>query len=400
MAVDPNILAIFGPPPKGLDLGHNVILLYNVVTCVVLGVAVAVVGLRFYVRNMKSANIEMDDWAVLLSLFCSGATVAMTILAGAHGSGAHVWSINLPTLVNVFKVSLLPSLYFPFAKDHNPQIVYAEPFVYALAVTSVKISILLLYRRLFPLGIHNNRVYTLMFWTAAFLTSVYPFILWITMAFACRPVSHFWNQYLGAPGKCIDVKLFFLVLGIMNMVNDIIILTVPIPRIWTLKMNNKTKVSVICVMLLGSFVCVASIARIFYLWGFFQNLDATWWMGPSFAWSSLEPSVAVISACLPTLAPLFRINRIGSTSRGTPSGGNELSKSGSKHFQLFSVNRTKGTGFQSEDDEVELTYDVGRGGASEPSAWVGKGDSSAEQGIVVQTQVSVTHHNRKAPSNS
>jgi hypothetical protein len=68
MAVDANIVAIFGPPPEGLDLGHNVILLYNVVTCVVLGVAVAVVGLRFYVRNMKSANIEMDDWAVLLSL--------------------------------------------------------------------------------------------------------------------------------------------------------------------------------------------------------------------------------------------------------------------------------------------------------------------------------------------
>jgi hypothetical protein len=123
-------------------------------------------------------------------------------------------------------------------------------------------------------------------------------------------------------------------------------------------------------------------------------------MGPSFAWSSLEPSVAVISACLPTLAPLFRINRIGSTSRGTPSGGNELSKSGSKHFQLFSVNRTKGTGFQSEDDEVELTYDVGRGGTSEPSAWGGKSDSSAEQGIVVQTQVSVTHHDRKTPSTS
>lgn len=146
-------------------------------------------------------------------------------------------------------------------------------------------------------------------------------------------------------------------------------------------------------------MCVASIARIYYLWGFFQNVDATWWMGPSFAWSSLEPSVAVISACLPTLAPLFRINRIGSTSRGTPSGGNELSKSGSKHFQLFSVNRAKGTGFQSDDDEVELTYDVGRGGTSEPSAWGGK-SANAEQGIVVQTQVSVTHHDKKTPSTS
>lgn len=91
-----------------------------------------------------------------------------------------------------------------------------------------------------------------MFWIATFLTTVYPFILWITMPFACKPVSHFWNQYLGAKGKCIEVKLFFLVLGIMNMMNDIIILTVPIPRIWTLHMNNKTKISIICIMLLGS----------------------------------------------------------------------------------------------------------------------------------------------------
>jgi hypothetical protein len=130
--------------------------------------------------------------------------------------------------------------------------VYAEPFVYALAVTSVKISILLLYRRLFPLGINKSRAYTIMFYIASFLTTVYPFILWITMAFACKPVSFFWTQYLGTEGTCIEVKLFFLVLGIMNMMNDIIILSVPIPRIWTLQMNNKTKVSVICIMLLGS----------------------------------------------------------------------------------------------------------------------------------------------------
>lgn len=96
MAVDPKIVAIFGPPPKGLDLEKNVITTYNVVVCVVLGIAVTVVALRFYVRNMKSANIEMDDWAVLVSLvsafteivgffadvmqICASATVAMTIL--------------------------------------------------------------------------------------------------------------------------------------------------------------------------------------------------------------------------------------------------------------------------------------------------------------------------------
>ncbi|KAF4424714.1 hypothetical protein F53441_14224 [Fusarium austroafricanum] len=394
MAVNPNIVAIFGPPPKGLDLENHVITKYNVVVCVVLGIATTVVGLRFYVRHMKSAQIEVDDWAVLVSLFCAAAAVAMTILA-------RFWSSCLIYQANHAHRSIQgmnPPKCLNETNPHYSQFVYAEPFVYAFAVTSVKISILLLYRRLFPLGIEKNRLYTMMYWTASFLTAVYPFILWITMAFACRPVSHFWNQYKGSKGTCIEVKMFFLVLGIVNMLNDITILTVPISRIWALHMNNKTKVSIICIMLLGSFVCVASISRIYYLWGFSQNLDVTSWMGPSFAWSSLEPSVVVISACLPTLAPLFHIKCINS-SRGTPSGPTDLSKSGSKHFQLFSVNRTKGNEFGS-DDEVELTYDVGRGGTSDASVWKNQGSSSAEQGIVVQTQVSITHANRRARTDS
>lgn len=68
MELDPNIVALFGPPPEDLDLNHDQITLYNAVTCVVLGIAFLMVALRFYVRNMKSAKLEMDDWAVLVSL--------------------------------------------------------------------------------------------------------------------------------------------------------------------------------------------------------------------------------------------------------------------------------------------------------------------------------------------
>ncbi|KAF4413910.1 hypothetical protein CFRS1_v008429 [Colletotrichum fructicola] len=93
------------------------------------------------------------------------------------------------------------------------------------------------------------------------------------------------------------------------MFNDIVILLVSVPRIWGLHMNKRTKTSIIGIMLLGGFVCVASVVRIYYLNGLFQNIDVTWWMGPSFAWSSLERSVAIISACLPTFAPLFRMGR-------------------------------------------------------------------------------------------
>mgnify|MGYP006919977732 FL=1 len=47
--------------------------------------------------------------------------------------------------------------------------------------------------------------------------------------------------------------------------------------------------------------------RIRYLSEFMSATDVTWMMGPVFIWSTIEPSVAVVCACLPHLAPLARL---------------------------------------------------------------------------------------------
>jgi hypothetical protein len=135
-----------------------------------------------------------------------------------------------------------------------PKLVYAEPFVYALAVTSTKISILLLYRRLFHTnsGADTDRIFTTMFWIATFMTISYPIILWVTMAAACKPIHYYWDQYIGGKGTCINVTLFYLILGIVNMTNDILVLVVPISKIMKLNLNAKKKASVLGIMLLGS----------------------------------------------------------------------------------------------------------------------------------------------------
>lgn len=38
-----------------------------------------------------------------------------------------------------------------------------------------------------------------------------------------------------------------------------------------------------------------------------KAIDVTWLMGPVFIWSTIEPSVAIVCACLPHLAPLARL---------------------------------------------------------------------------------------------
>lgn len=62
-----------------------------------------------------------------------------------------------------------------------------------------------------------------------FLAMAYPVIVWVMMASACKPMSFFWKQFTGVPGSCIDVNSFSLALGIINMVEDVIILAITIP---------------------------------------------------------------------------------------------------------------------------------------------------------------------------
>ncbi|KAK7408028.1 hypothetical protein QQX98_009801 [Neonectria punicea] len=380
MAVDPAILAIFGPAPDGLDLKEQLVTAYNIVVCVTLGIATAFVALRFWVRQFKGSKLWYDDWAIVFAIICTSSTVATTILAGSHGAGEHVWSTNISRFITLIKL------------------VYAEPYVYALAVTSTKVSILLLYHRLFRAKVDSNRIFSIMYWSAVSLTTVYPLILWITMACACRPVSYYWTQYLGAEGSCIDTHLFFLLLGIVNMLNDIVILLVPIPRILQLHLKKRVKASICGIMLLGSFVCVASIVRIYYLNGLFKNIDAAWWMGPSFAWSSIEPSVAIISACLPTLAPLFRMGRNKSTSNPYYVSDRTGQSGTGNHHSRNVAGRFNAGHSRIEDDEVELTYKVQGGDSSSSRGPDSQGSSEYDRNITVKTQVSVITQGRGDPS--
>ncbi|ROV98635.1 hypothetical protein VSDG_04342 [Cytospora chrysosperma] len=331
MAIDAGILAIFGEPPAGMDLTAETLTSSNAACATFFVLATLSVALRFWVR-LRNDTLGRDDWTMAAGLVTSSALLATTILAGEQGAGMHVWATTLPRLMTLLKI------------------VYAEPFVYALAVTTTKISILLLYRRLFHAGQScTNRIYAVAYWAAVGLTSCYPVIMFITMAAACRPVSFYWEQYLGrTDGVCIDVTLFYLVFGIVNMVIDVVILVSPIPRIISLQLNKRRKFSVIV------------------------------------AWSSIEPSVAIISACLPTFAPLFRMG--GNTRRGAGSGYDDYRTPGAgSQYGTHRATATRGVALKDED-EMELTRG-GRGRERHSSSNLSSSHGVNSGGIVVDTEV-------------
>ncbi|PYH28536.1 uncharacterized protein BO87DRAFT_402153 [Aspergillus neoniger CBS 115656] len=263
---DKGQLAIFGQPPAHIDLAESQVRRDNAAVIVLLLLSIIAVGLRFIARLAVRNPFRLDDWLILASLAFVAATAGLSLAGGAFDAGKHVWAESLADVSTIFKILL------------------TYTFMYAAGCSAYKLSILFFYRRIFVV-VHQPLSLRISVLIGFVLALSYPVIVWVAMGNCCQPLSYFWNQFQGASGTCIDTDTFFLATGIINM----------------LQMNRRKKIAVYLILALGSFVCVASAVRIYVLYRFTHAHDITWMMGPLFICSSIEPSVAIVCACLPHL---------------------------------------------------------------------------------------------------
>jgi hypothetical protein len=126
--------------------------------------------------------------------------------------------------------------------------IYIIIFISAVGMT--KMSILLLYRRLFSMA---DRWFRLCLYTGAFILVVMPFIVVIVMTNCCRPISSYWDVFDREEGdNPVNNGMFTLAMITTNTVVDFYILFLPIPQILKLQLTNQKKLGVVGLMLLGS----------------------------------------------------------------------------------------------------------------------------------------------------
>lgn len=126
------------------------------------------------------------------------------------------------------------------------QITFAYVYIYAWSVTVIKLSIIFYYYRIFGM--------TWASWFAVFLTCTYWLINHIVLPLYCKPLHYYWTQWSDIDGgHCpVNEANFYLGIGIMNMIGDIVILIIPIPVVWKLQMRRPQKIGVVLIFLLGS----------------------------------------------------------------------------------------------------------------------------------------------------
>ncbi|KAH8756854.1 hypothetical protein BGZ57DRAFT_772220, partial [Hyaloscypha finlandica] len=231
--------------------------------------------LRCFSRWSITRQLWWDDWMAVLA----GVRSPLQQLAKL-GLGRHVW--------NVRPVDSTPLLkYF-----------YAAQILYSLAQVLAKLSILLLYLRIFP-----RPKFRLATYIAIAVLIIDGIVYMLVPAFECLPVRSVWDR--SVPGKCLNLPAIIYTGASTGIIMDFVIICLPISELKTLNLTLRKKITLGLMFSVGSFACITSIIRLKYLAAFGSSFDVTWDNTDVVMWSFIELATAEICACLPTIRPLL-----------------------------------------------------------------------------------------------
>ncbi|KAJ5827699.1 hypothetical protein N7447_004462 [Penicillium robsamsonii] len=273
-----NMTSVFGPPPEGINLDENRNAEDTAAVVTVCALAIFTISFRLFVRlYMQGVKLEADDWLIGITAIPLVALLASCILGGTYGFGLHIWCVTVSNMI-----------------------LFAYLIVYLVELLLIKFSILMFYRRIFGMN--------WMIWATLLICYGWCIGSMIAALCACDPISYFWTEITDPTSGSYRYNFYYYYIGnaAANVMTDILILLVPMPIVWNLQMRTMQKIGVCAVLLLGGFVCIASGIRIHYLTYLDGNIDITWALGSVSVWSTVEPCVGIICACLPVLQPFVR----------------------------------------------------------------------------------------------
>ncbi|KAK3374546.1 hypothetical protein B0H63DRAFT_418684 [Podospora didyma] len=276
-----------------------------IINCIITFLAVTAVGLRVLTRYQSGAKLWWDDYLILLAV---PQGIGMLVIQGMYTN----MGVGFP--LEETMENLVPIL----------KMLVAYELIFCTAISTIKLSVMLFYLRVFV----NQGLRLATKLAMGFV------VLWSTGNFLqvfllCRPFAASYNPAI--KGKCGNQVASFIAIGAFNIVTDILILALPIPTVWALKMATAAKIGLTAVFALGLIVCVISVVRIVTL----TNLDMTHltetMIWPDF-WSAMEINLAILCVSMPMLGTLF--------ARCTPS-----SRRGASKLEGPSGSGTSGSGF-------------------------------------------------------
>lgn len=248
---------------------------------VCMALALIATAMRFASRRMNRASLIASDYLSIIGLLCAcvvssiiilGMSTSSTLLlpneeyeegqleTSAHSLRSDKWTLSNTLCLSEAHLGL--GLHVNRVSMPNIREILLTTFVgeifYSIGFTFIKLSILALYRHLFPTRF--IRVSSVVLGTFVLMWGI---SLVLVTIFSCEPIHGFWD--LTTPSKCVNSKWFFIGNSIPNIIADITLLLLPMRDIWKLQLHLRSKIAVSLIFVLGSFVIIASGLRIKFM---------------------------------------------------------------------------------------------------------------------------------------
>ncbi|OTB08993.1 hypothetical protein M426DRAFT_130333 [Hypoxylon sp. CI-4A] len=249
--------------------------------------AVLSVALRFYSRHYTKTGFGWDDWLILLGLLCIIVTDVLVLWSnGVDPNGAENASNVDPDHIFTPEDVLFTKLN------------YIATLLYFTIAATTKLSILLMYRRLFSVSTTFRR--------QVLAVSMLVIGYWIGCTVAdlldCIPLKWTWINSHQDPRYCFDYNIFWLATGVVEAFIDILIIIMPIRAVLGLQLNRGKKIGVVSVFLLGVFVIASGLIKVALSYSPGNRNPS---FGRTEVWTTVHCCTTIICACLPVCWPLL-----------------------------------------------------------------------------------------------
>ncbi|CAI6334002.1 unnamed protein product [Periconia digitata] len=248
--------------------------------------AVVMVAFRLIHRAASSkAQLGLDDLLIGLAGIASLFQNVPVVVAGCLGFGRDIWSIPPENLTASLKW------------------MYVTYFTYQIAEFLCQLSILAFYLRIMTDPKTRRIVYGLAVFVVLFgLSNTF------TMVLQCRPIPFFWNGWRGdTKGVCtVDVRLWGLIRGGIEISLDLAIIIVPLPMLSKLQMSFRKKVQIMSMFCVGFVITIVGCLRIWSLLAFDQSTNPTYDNVPGVYWCVTEANLFIVVACMPAIQAILQ----------------------------------------------------------------------------------------------
>ncbi|KAL5041752.1 hypothetical protein BDW71DRAFT_211857 [Aspergillus fruticulosus] len=244
-------------------------------------VATLAVALRLFTRLRLVCAPWWDDWFLVFALLTDYAFFGVLIAEDDNGMGKP-------------KASLTPAQY-----RNQLVLLWISVPLYNLSLNLTKVSMVLMYMRLFP-----SRNYQIILKILLGLVVGTGLYMVFGTLFICVPVHTFWDR-VNMAENCVSQAVVWYLTAALQIAGDLTLVILPMPKLVTLHIPTKQKACLIMVFALGLFVVATSAARFGALVTLVQSDDLLQLNGLVATWSFVEANVAIVCASLTTFRQLI-----------------------------------------------------------------------------------------------